>query len=347
MVLTLSVEEIRFLVHKNGFNKTVHELMSEICSDFSRWHDFHKTPRPGINMSHGVFELMPVADTQYYTFKYVNCHPENPKSNKRTVSAIGQIADVETGYPLMISEMTVLTAIRTAAVSAIATDLMARKNSRALALIGTGAQSDFQVRAMQLIREIKTVYYYDTDPQAMQRFAHNLKDSGLTLIPCKNVQQAVADVDIVITCTACKQHVDVVKFDWIKPGTHITGLGGDCVGKTELEKSIIENSRVVVEFFPQSYFEGEIQRFDEKRAKELVHAELWEVITNQKTGRQTEDEITVFDSVGFALEDFSTLKYFYELAQKHQISTILPMLPSIKDPKDLISVLEKTIAKHE
>ncbi len=345
MVKLLSVEMLATLIEKHGFTQFLSDLISYTKSDFSRWESFDKMPRPASHVPGGVIELMPISDESLYSYKYVNGHPKNPESGKQTVVATGQLSRVEDGYPLMISEMTTLTGLRTAATSALATDLFARTDSKIVALLGTGAQSEFQILAHTLVRDITTIQYYDTDPRAMDKFESNMQDSGLILRRCTSGEAAVTNADIIIVCTACKNHVDVVRKEWVKPGAHINGLGGDCPGKTELDINLLPSSKVIVEFFEQSFIEGEIQRFTEKEAKKIVHAELWEVVNGQKSARENDTEITIFDSVGFAIEDFSALRLTYELATKYNIGVDYNMVPPIKDPKNLISVLETAFTK--
>lgn len=339
----MTVEDVAQLVKLHGFNNFVFDLVSYIKSDFARWHDFDKSPRHAIHVDGGVIELMPVADKDLYTFKYVNGHPKNPFSSKQTVVATGQLSQVIDGYPLMFSEMTVLTAFRTAATAIIASDLLAKKDSQILAIIGTGAQSEFQTLAHKLIRNIKEVRYFDIDPAAMVKYAENLKDAGLDLVACNNAESAVKGADIVVVCTACKGHYNVVLNDWLSPGMHINGLGGDCPGKTELEYEILFRSKLVVEYLPQSLIEGEIQRLTKEQADKVVYGELWELITNKKPGRVDDIEVTVFDSVGFAVEDFSVLRLVYELARKYGLGKDLNFIPPIADPKNLIKVVEESI----
>ncbi len=252
-----------------------------------------------------------------------------------TVVATGQLSRIDTGYPLLFSEMTLLTAFRTAATTAVATELMSRKDSHTLAIIGTGAQSEFLVKAISLVREITEVRYFDIDPQAMDKFEKNLKKNSFKLVRCQNAEEAVQGADIITTCTACKAHVDVLKNDWIKEGVHINALGGDTVGKTELEVSILYRSKIVVEYLEQSMIEGEIQRFTKKEVEEKVYAELHELITGKKSGRNSEKEITLYDSVGIALEDYSALVLTYELANKYKLGQELNLTPVLENPKDL------------
>ena len=336
----LSVESVGELLHCHGLDAFLMDLMRDLKRDFGRWESFTKMPRPAMHVPGGVLELMPIYDNElYYTFKYVNCHPKNPLMGKQTVVATGQLSRIDTGYPVMFSEMTILTALRTAATSALATDLLARKNAQTVAIIGTGAQSEFQVRGAQLVRDIKEIRYFDIDSKAMDKFYKNMKRSSLRLVRCKNAQEAVKGADIITTVTACKANVDVVKNHWITPGVHINALGGDTVGKTELELSILSRAKIVVEYFEQSIVEGEIQRLSGKEAKKRVYAQMHELVTGKKKGRENDQEITLFDSVGIALEDYSVLRLTYELAQKYTIGEERNLTPVLRDPKDLVESL--------
>lgn len=338
----LSVEDVVGLVGQQGLAQCIEELTEQLKRDFARWHEFTKIPRPAMHVPDGVIELMPICDTEYYTFKYVNGHPKNPELGKQTVMATGQLARVVDGQPLLFSEMTLLTALRTAATSALATDLMAREDSRVLAIIGTGAQSEFQVQACARVRPITEVRYFDTDPKAMKKFAHNMQDCGIRLVAAASAEKAVRGADIVTVCTACKQHVDVIKDAWVRPGMHFNALGGDCPGKTELDLKILERSKIVVEYFDQSYIEGEIQRFDEQTARNLIRGELFELITSQKQARTEKRDITVFDSVGIALEDYSALRWIYDLAERYEVGTSRNLIPVANNPKNLFGALSVT-----
>ncbi|MBK2124050.1 ornithine cyclodeaminase [Fangia hongkongensis] len=339
MIKVISVENLSQLVKRHTLKQFLLDLMATVKSDFVRWQEFDKIPRPAFHVPDGVIELMPTADKELFAYKYVNGHPKNPLENKQTIIATGQLSKVSDGHPLLISEMTVLTGLRTAATSALATDFLAREDAKTLALIGTGAQSDFQALATSLVRDIKTIRYHDIDPKAMERFYKNMSVYDFELVPCSSNEEAVKGADIITVCTACKAHAKVIENAWVKEGVHINGLGGDCPGKTELEHSILPRAKVVVEFFEQSFIEGEIQTLTEEEAQKIVYAELWQVLNGDKKGRVSDEEITIFDSVGFALEDFSALKLTYELSQKYDIGTGLNMIPTLSDPKDLFSVL--------
>ncbi len=335
----LSVENVSQLVQKHGLENYLNDLIKKLKSDFSRWEEFNKIPRPAMHVPGGVLELMPICDDTYYAFKYVNCHPKNPQSKMMTVVATGQLSSVDNGYPLIYSEMTLLTALRTGATTAIATDLLARMDSTIMAIIGTGAQSEFLVKALCLVRKLTEVRYFDIDTLAMDKFEKNMQGTSLKLSRCKNAEEAIRGADIVTTCTACRAKVDVIKSDWIKPGVHINGIGGDSIDKTEMEFSLLDRSKIVVEYFDQAIVEGEIQRYTKTEAKDKVHAELYELITGAKRGRENEKEITLYDSVGIALEDYSILTLTYEIAKRYNIGEEINLTPVLENPKDLISLL--------
>lgn len=336
----ITVESVTELIKRHGFDEFLRDLMESLKRDFVRWDKFTKMPRPAMHVPGGVLELMPICDNElYYSYKYVNCHPKNPNTGKMTVVATGQLSRIDTGYPVMFSEMTILTALRTAATAALATDLMSRKDAHVLAIIGTGAQSEFQLQGVQVVRDITEVRYFDIDKKAMDKFEKNVSNKSLKVTRCNSAEEALQGADIVTVCTADKKRAIILRDTWIKEGMHINALGGDTVGKTELEASILDHSRIVVEYFEQSFIEGEIQHLTRREAEKKVVAELHEVITGKKKVRKTQKDITLFDSVGIALEDYSVLRLTYELAEKYDIGEEFTLIPALSDPKNLFSAL--------
>lgn len=337
-MIFLSVDDVVVLLNEIGLEAFLPKVISSLKADFSRWEDFHKTARHATHYPHGVIELMPCADQQYYGFKYVNGHPENPVQDKLSVFAFGVLTDVSCGYPLLLTEMTLLTAVRTAATAALAASYLANAESSRIALVGTGAQSEFMTLALKTQFPLEEVAYFDIDQAAMKKFAHNLQSSNLKLKAAKSVKAAVKGADIVITATAAKLKAELITNEMIEPGQCFLGLGGDCPGKTEFSTDVLDHCKIVVEYLPQSLIEGEIQNYSENK----VHAELWEIIRGKKPGRESKTEITLFDSVGFALEDFSILKLIYEMHQNGDIKrgTSLSIVPNIADPKNLFGMLE-------
>lgn len=333
--LFLSVRNIRELVNEVGLGPLTRQLVDRLEADFRRWPEFDKSPRAASHSPLGVIELMPTADRERYAFKYVNGHPANRQFGMLTVMAFGALAEVETGWPLLLSEMTILTAIRTAATSAMAARALANPNPQAMAVIGNGAQSEFQIVAFHAVLGIRRFHLFDIDPTATERLLRNLAPYELELVPFPSTAEAVQGCEIVTTSTADKACATILTPDHVRPGLHINGIGGDCPGKTEIHPDVLRGARVFVEYAPQTRIEGDIQLL----GPDFPVTELWEVLAGNQSGRRTESDVTVFDSVGFALEDFSTLAFIYDLAHARGLGEPLDLVPKMTDVRDLYGLL--------
>ncbi|MEP3635481.1 MAG: ornithine cyclodeaminase [Shimia thalassica] len=337
LVPFVSVDNMMRLSHHIGVEQMLRDLADYIEDDFKRWELFDKTPRVASHSDVGVIELMPTSDGEAYGFKYVNGHPKNTAEGLQTVTAFGLLADVYTGYPVLLTEMTILTALRTAATSAMVAKHLAPKGSDTMAMIGNGAQSEFQSLAMKAILGLKTVRLYDKDRAASEKCAANLAGSGLETVICASPEEAIEGAQILTTCTADKQCATILTDNMVGSGVHINAIGGDCPGKTELAKGILERSDVFVEFPPQTRVEGEIQQMDD----DFAVTELWQVILGQKNGRTSDRQITLFDSVGFAIEDFSALRYVRDKVRDTEFHYDLDLLADPDDPRDLFGMLQR------
>ena len=337
LVPFVSVDHMMQLIHHVGIEPMLRDLADYIEADFRRWELFDKTPRVASHSAEGVIELMPTSDGEVYGFKYVNGHPKNMKEGLQTVTAFGLLADVGTGYPVLLSEMTMLTALRTAATSAMVAKHLAPKGSTTMAMIGNGAQSEFQSLAMKAICGINTVRLYDMDPAATAKCAANLAGHGLTVISCDSAEASMEGAQIITTCTADKQNATILSDNMVGAGVHINAIGGDCPGKTELHADILRRSDIFVEFPPQTRIEGEIQQLDEDHPV----TELWKVISGTATGRTSYRQITLFDSVGFAIEDFSALRYVRNKIVGTSYYHDLDLLADPDDPRDLFGMLHR------
>ncbi|MFZ7089833.1 ornithine cyclodeaminase [Primorskyibacter sp. 2E233] len=337
LVPFVSVDHMMQLIHRIGLQEMITGIAACIEEDFRRWECFDKTPRVAAHSEVGVIELMPTADETHYAFKYVNGHPKNTRDGLQTVTAFGLLADMDTGYPLLLSEMTLLTALRTAAMSAVAAKYLAPKGARVMAMIGNGAQSEFQCLAMQALVGIDTVRLYDTDAAATVKCAANLRGTGLTVIPCASAQEAMEGAQIVTTCTADKKNATILSDNMVGPGVHLNAIGGDCPSKTELASGILTRADIFVEYPEQTRIEGEIQQL----APDHPVTELWQVISGAAKGRETSQQITLFDSVGFAIEDFSALRYVHTKALETGLNLPLDLLADPDDPRDLFGMLHR------
>lgn len=338
MTKFIDVNDIQNLVASVGVEPFMTTLAEYIRADYLRWNEFEKSARVANHSADGVIELMPTSDSTLYGFKYVNGHPKNTQQNMLTVMAFGVLVEVETGYPLLLSEFTITTALRTAATSALVAKALARPDSRSMALIGNGAQSEFQALAFKAILGINEIRVFDIDATATEKFIRNMAGiKGLHIVRAESAADAVRGADIVTTITADKTNATILTPEMIEPGMHINAVGGDCPGKTELHADILMRARVIVEYEPQTRIEGDIQQL----APDFPVLELWRVLSGQSVGRESADQVTVFDSVGFALEDFSALRYLRDLAEAQDIGTNIDLIPGPANPKDLFQFVAK------
>ncbi|MFC5297881.1 ornithine cyclodeaminase [Brachybacterium tyrofermentans] len=336
MTQLLDVASMARWIRRDGAEAILVRMTDYLEADYRRWERFDKTPRIASHTPLGVIELMPTSDGETYSFKYVNGHPSNPSRGFQTVTAFGVLADVDTGYPTFLAEMTLLTALRTAATSALAAKTLARPDSRTLALIGAGSQSEFQALAFRGVLGIEDLRVFDIDAAAIEKVRRNLEPLGFRVHAATSVDDAVLGADIITTCTADKARNTILRADQAAPGVHVNAIGGDCPGKTELDAAILDSARVVVEFTPQTRIEGEIQQMP----ADFPVTELWQVLTGAAGGRSSAEEVTVFDSVGFAISDFSALRCARDATAGTDLQSALDLVADPDDPKDLFSLVD-------
>ena len=324
-------------VARRGPEAAIAALTDALERDFARWPELDKRPRIASHSAEGVIELMPTSDAETYGFKLVNGHPRNPSLGFQTVTAIGMLASVQNGYPTLVAEMTLLTALRTAATSALAARYLAPAGSRTLALIGCGSQAEFQALGMRAELGIETLRVFDVDRDAMEKLAKHAKALGFDVVLADDASDAVRGADVITTCTADKQNATVLQDADVSGGVFINAIGGDCPGKTELDPAIVARASVFVELPEQTRIEGEIQR----QAADFPVTELWQVVAGAAQGRRSQDELVVFDSVGFAVEDWTALRFVLEdvTANAPELLQHLDLIAEPADPKDLFSLV--------
>jgi ornithine cyclodeaminase len=331
MTAFVGVADMVRWISRTGIEKILAEMSEAIEADFRRWESFDKTERIASHTPFGVIELMPISDPDVYAFKYVNGHPFNPGRGYQTVTAFGVLADVHNGYPVFLAEMTVLTALRTAATSAMVARHLARPDSQVMAMIGAGSQAEFQAMAFRAVLGVDRLRIYDVDPAASEKFVRNLASRGFDITVCSSAAEAAGGADIITTCTADKAVAQVLTDADVAPGVHINTIGGDCPGKTELDPLILDRGPVFVEYTPQTRIEGEIQNV----AADFPVTEFWRVLTGSAPGRTSSDQVTIFDSVGFAIEDFSALRHLRTSVAGTGLAQEIDLVAEPEDPKDL------------
>jgi len=264
------------------------------------------------SLEHGDFTALPAALPGSAGVKWVNVHPKNPSRGLPSIMAILVYNDPETGYPLAVMDATEITAYRTGAAAAIASKYLARHDSHTIGIIGAGFQAHTQILAHAELFNPITVNVFDVSKAAVDRLTQSLSQ-----FPIRNcsIQEAVAS-DIV--CTLTPSQSPIIRKEWIKPGTHINAVGADAPGKQELDTSIIKESIVVVDDIKQASGSGEINVPIQKDIYSVseVYGTLAEVVAGKKKGRAHNNDVTVFDSTGIAVEDIAVAKLLFEKAQQ-------------------------------
>ena len=332
----LGADDVVALVRRKGLPACIAAIAARIDADFRRWNEFDKSARVANHSADGVIELMPIADAARYAFKYVNGHPKNTRAGLPTVMAFGVLADVATGAPRLVAELTLATAMRTAAMSALAARVLARPDSRRMALVGNGAQSEFQALAFRDLVGVRELRLFDTDRAASAKLVANLAGQGFESVRvCEGIAEAVRGADIVTTVTADKTNATILVPQMIEPGMHVNAVGGDCPGKTELHPGVLEAAAVFVEYEPQTRIEGDLQQMP----AEFPVTEFWRVLEGHDPGRRSAQQVTVFDSVGFALEDYSALTFLQDAALELGLGRAIGLVARAEDPKNLFGML--------
>lgn len=260
--------------------------------------------------------------------KLVNVHPDNPaRHGLPTVLATILLFDPETGTPVCIMDGTLVTAMRTAAASGVAVKYLARKNAKMLGVIGAGGQSLRQVEAIRAVRELELVKVFDIAGTRAEQLARTIEKAlGVEAKGVSSAEEAVRDSDIVVTVTPSVK--PVVNDSWVGPGTHLSAIGADAPGKEELEPAILRRAKIVVDDWEQASHSGEINVpvGSGLLTHADIHADIGEVVAGVKDGRESDQEVTVFDSTGLAIQDVITAWQAYRVALERGVgSDIAPL----------------------
>ncbi len=234
--------------------------------------------------------------------------------NLPTVMALIILISPETGAPVAIMDGTYLTDVRTGAAGGIAAKYLARKDSKVIGLVGAGNQAKTQLEALCEVFEPELVKITSRTKESCEQFIREMAE----FVPCEiryeESIEKVCNCDILVTTTPTRK--PIVKASWIKAGTHINAIGADAVGKEELDPELLIRSKIIVDDMVQALHSGEVNVPLSKHyiSENDIHAQLGEVMVGLKPGRTSEEEITIFDSTGLAIQDVATAHLVYERA---------------------------------
>jgi alanine dehydrogenase len=281
----------------------------------------------------GEWEAMPsyIEEPHAAACKWVSIRENNRKNyNLPTVFSILIYTEPETGFPLAIVDGSYHTVMRTGAAAAVSTKWMARKNARILAIVGAGHMAEGVLATCSEVVPWSDVRVWSRSPETLGAFveAQQPKYKGFAIRPSTNLEETVRGADVVVTVTPAR--APIVMADWIAPGTHIAAIGADKKGDQELEGRLLKNARIFVDDIRQCRTDGEINVPLSQGLITEAHiaGSIGEIITGKKAGRTSDDEITIFDSTGIALQDSATVPLEYQRAmaagvgvEKKMIST--------------------------
>jgi ornithine cyclodeaminase len=261
-----------------------------------------------------------------YTIKIASGFYDNPKLGVSASHGMLLLFDSETGFPVCFEvDRCFLTDLRTAAAGAVAARALSKKSISKVAVIGTGTQAKFQIRALSRVREFDELRVWGRNKDRVAEYVRDMKNFiKAKIVPAASIQDAVKGADIVVTATMATK--PLIKGEWLSKGAHVTAMGSDSPEKQELETSVLGMAdKIVVDSLTQCARLGEVHHAIEDKTitEKDVHAELGEVLLGRKPGRESDGEITVCDLTGIAVQDVVTSQMVYERALKKKIGSYI------------------------
>ena len=262
-----------------------------------------------------VFGVMPGAlgDNAPFGAKLISVYPENFEKGRQSHQGVVVLFDPEDGAPVSVVHAGEITAIRTAAASAVATDALARKNARRLAILGYGEQAETHARAISKVRAIEMVRVWGRSSERAEKFCRHMGEKlGISFAAAKNAEEAVRDADIVCTVTAAPE--PILKGTWVRPGTHVNVVGSGFAGPSEIDTDLVVSSRFFVDSREGVLAQGaEFLRAKEAGAIDDTHiaGEIGQVLAGAVPGRTSADEITIYKSLGHVVQDLASAWALY------------------------------------
>jgi alanine dehydrogenase len=269
----------------------------------------------------GIFGIKSgfVKSQDYLGFKAGGYWKNNPRMGIPGHQSLIILYDPKNGIPQAVMDGNFITIIRTGAVGGLAAKYLARKNSEIAAVIGCGTQGRIQLTALRGHFNLKNVRCYDAVPESAQKYAEEMSTPESPVRSCSRPRDAIGGADIVVTTTPSTK--PVILADWVAKGTHINAMGADTKGKQEIQTLLYQGAKVIVDDLKQCSELGETQHNLDFVRHHGVHAQLGEILTGEKPGRENEEEITLFDATGIAFQDLVTAGLALSLAKGKKMGT--------------------------
>jgi len=269
-------------------------------------------PKPYLDFGDGDLRCMPAycKEVGLAAVKNVNSHPHN--RDLPTVMATVTVFEPETGFALAIMDGTYLTAMRTGAAGGVAARYLARADSHVAGFVGAGRQAETQLAALlEALPALEEALFFDVDSERATRLAERARDDGPLQARACRLEEAVRQADVLTTTTPVRE--PLVRREWVQPGTHVNAIGADAPGKQELESGVLRDALVVVDNWEQASHGGEINVAVAAGLmdREDVHGDIGEIVAGRKAGRTSDEQVTVFDSTGLAIQDLACAAHAY------------------------------------
>lgn len=338
--LLLRAEDLSTLLRSVGRDALMDQMIDALRGRFrdhdpdlqqARARDGFRYDKP----AHGLIEWMPTHEVGGpVVIKMVGYHPTNPlQRNLPSVIATSSMWDTETGHLVAVADSTLLTALRTGAASGLATDLLAVDRPITVGVVGLGAQAVTQVHAISRVRTIERIIGIDIEPDVAASFAARVDwlDVPVEILEPEASAHIAGQVDVLCTCTSAELGAPpVVGETEVRPWLHVNAVGADFPGKIELPRGLTDAALVIPDTLEQCLVEGECQQVPVDR----IGPELPEVTQRATEFQRCRDEVTVFDSTGWAVEDDVALRLAVRLAEEHGVGTSVELERLPEDPFD-------------
>jgi alanine dehydrogenase len=255
--------------------------------------------------------------------------PHNPEHGVPSGMGTILLFDATTCALACVMDGSLITGLRTGACGAVSVKALARKNAKKITSIGTGNQARMQIRAIREVMAIEEIHAWDHNPDMLRKYQADIeREFGIPVVIAGSAQEAVAQADILITTTRGKG--SLVEAAWVRPGTHIVAIGTDVRGKQEFEPEVFRHAKIVNDSIAQCTEKGETWHPLNEHiiTKDDIHAEIGEILLGKKPGRVNDEEITIFDSTGMAIQDNTTAARIYRNALENQAGTFFEFFES-------------------
>lgn len=324
--LVLSQSEVRKLLPMD----TCIGLMEQALAALSRG-DAVNPLRQGVRLPDGlgIIGTMPgyLPQPRALGLKAVAVFPGNHGTEYDSHQGVVLLFDVENGTPMAVLDASEITAVRTAAATGVATKLLAREDAHDLAIVGSGVQAGTHLEAMCVVRDIEKVRVYSPTAANRERFASEASQQfGISVTPTDSVEAAVADADIICTTTSAAE--PILLGDWISPGCHINAVGSSIRSTRELDTAAVVRSRLFVDRIESTVNEAGDFLFPKQEGAvtdDHIVGEIGQILLGEVAGRETPDEITLFKSLGVAVEDLAAAHFVYHEAKRTGVGTTVDL----------------------